>query len=57
MTTEHEQVLEWALRMESIRESIRGFVAGLVNDGFTEREAHAIVANVLAGSHEEDGDG
>jgi hypothetical protein len=36
-----------ATAMDNMREVLRGMVAGLVNDGFTDREARAIVTQVM----------
>lgn len=38
---------ELAIAMDNLREVLRGMVAGLVNDGFTDREARAIVTQVM----------
>lgn len=36
--------------VDQMREAMRAAVAGLVADGFTKREAHALVAGVFAGN-------
>lgn len=39
-----------AVDVDQFRECMRALVAGLVTDGFTEREARALVAGVFAGN-------
>lgn len=39
---------EIATAVENLREMARAVVAGLMTDGFTDREAHAITARVLS---------
>lgn len=40
--------------MDEMREVLRSMVAGLVADGFTDREAHAIVAKMMGYPPEEE---
>lgn len=40
--------------MDEMREVLRSMVAGLMTDGFTKREAHAIVAKMMGYPPEEE---
>lgn len=45
---------EIASMVDQLRETCRAIVAGLMDDGFTKREAHAICAGVFAPKSDED---
>lgn len=47
---------ELANSVDDVREMMRAIVAGLVADGFTDREARAIVAGVLGFKETRDDD-
>lgn len=40
--------VEVADGIDDLRETMRAAVAGLVSDGFTKREAHALLAGIFA---------
>lgn len=42
--------------VDDLREVMRASVAGLVSDGFTDREAHAIIAGLLGNQVNRDGE-
>lgn len=44
---EHSDFLRLADGVDHMREVLRVMVAGLVSDGFTDREARAIIASVF----------
>lgn len=48
---------EIAALLDDLRETCRAVVAGLMEDGFTDREAHAICAGVFASRDTETDEG
>ena len=45
---------ELAAAVEEMREAFRAFVAGLIEDGFTEEQARALVVGIYVGKGGDD---
>ena len=56
MTDEGLDYNALAQGIDELRETMRAAVAGLMADGFTKREAHALITGVFARNIEQDGD-